>query len=110
MRVGIVYAKGIEAGRLEERSDGYHFLYNPNYLADSTTEPISLLMPKTEAAHYCPVLFPFFAGMLTEGEPAKVQCRILHLDEKDYFGRLLACAGEDTIGAVTVKPLMEGVQ
>lgn len=104
MRVGNVYAKGVFAGRLEERGDGYHFFYDAEYLANPATSPVSLTMPKTKAHYFSPALFPFFFGLLTEGENAKIQCRVLHLDEKDYFGRLLMCAGGDTIGAVTVKP------
>jgi serine/threonine-protein kinase HipA len=33
-----------------------------------------------------------------------IQCRLLRIDENDDFTRLLQTAGDDTIGAITVKP------
>ncbi len=104
MRSGIVYCKGRRAGRLEERAEGYAFMYDADYLADASASSVSLTLPKTQQVYLSRQLFPFFVGLLTEGEQAAFQCRTLHLDREDYFGRLLACAGEDTIGAVTVKP------
>ncbi len=107
MRCGKVFCKGRLAGVLEERAEGYTFRYDADYRNDATTSPVSLTLPKSQQEYTSPQLFSFFVGLLTEGENAKLQCRILHLDENDLFGRLLMCAGEDTIGAVTVKP-MEG--
>ena len=51
------------------------------------------------------LLFPFFFNMLSEGDNRKLQSRMLHIDEDDDFGILLATAQYDTIGAVTVKPV-----
>ena len=34
-----------------------------------------------------------------------MQSMLLHIDEKDDFGIMLATAQYDTIGAVTVKPI-----
>ena len=48
-------------------------------------------------------LFPFFFNMLSEGANRKIQSQLLHIDENDDFGILLATAQTDTIGAVTVK-------
>lgn len=50
-------------------------------------------------------LFPFFSNMLSEGRNRIVQSRMLHIDENDHFGILLATAQTDVAGAVTVKPL-----
>ena len=36
-----------------------------------------------------------------------MQCRLLKIDENDDFTRLIKTAGEDTIGAITVKELKE---
>lgn len=49
--------------------------------------------------------FPFFSNMLSEGRNRAVQSRLLHIDENDHFGILLATAQTDVAGAVTVKPL-----
>lgn len=50
-------------------------------------------------------LFTYFFNMLSEGANRQVQSTLLHIDEKDDFGIMLATAQYDTIGAVTVKPL-----
>jgi serine/threonine-protein kinase HipA len=50
-------------------------------------------------------LFPFFYGLLAEGENKDMQCRILKIDENDSFTRLLKTASEDTIGGVIVKEI-----
>ena len=50
-------------------------------------------------------LFPYFFNMLSEGANRQVQSTLLHIDEKDDFGIMLATAQYDTIGAVTIKPL-----
>ncbi len=104
MRTGLVYCKGQFAGRLEEHPGEYVFIYDADYLADESLSAVSLTLPKNKVRHTSPQLFSFFAGLLTEGENAREQCRLLRLDENDLFGRLLRCAGEDVIGAVTVKP------
>ena len=50
-------------------------------------------------------LFPYFFNMLSEGSNRQMQSMLLHIDEKDDFGIMLATAQYDTIGAVTVKPI-----
>lgn len=44
--------------------------------------------------------------MLSEGENRKIQAQLLHISPDDDFGILLVTAHTDTIGAVTVKPVM----
>ena len=43
--------------------------------------------------------------MLSEGANRQVQSTLLHIDENDDFGIMLATAQHDTIGAVTIKPV-----
>lgn len=103
-----VYNNEILAGYLEKRAlDDYHFTYAENYLADPTQPSISLTLPRTQAEHQSPVLFSFFTGLLTEGINKDIQCRLLKIDEEDDFTRLLKTAGDDTIGAITVKEITE---
>lgn len=104
MRVGSVYCKGLYAGRLEETPVGYRFTYDPDYRADPAHGPVALSLPMEKAVHEAPYLFPFFVGLLAEGDLARAQCHVLKLDERDAFGRLLATAGDDSVGAVTVRP------
>ena len=45
--------------------------------------------------------------MLSEWSNRIAQSRLLHIDEKDHFGILLATAYNDTTGAITVKPVAQ---
>ena len=47
----------------------------------------------------------YFFNMLSEGANRQMQSLLLHIDESDDFGIMLATAQHDTIGAVTVKPI-----
>lgn len=104
MRSGIVRMLGRDAGRIEESDGRYRFTYFETYLADSGAPPVSLTLPKQAPPHVSEFLFPFFAGLLAEGQLKTEQCRRLRLDEGDAFGRLLQTTRSDTIGAVTVHP------
>jgi serine/threonine-protein kinase HipA len=64
---------------------------------------ISLSLPKREAAFESSVLFPFFFGLLAEGDNKALQCRVLKIDESDHFTRLLKTCAAETIGGITVK-------
>lgn len=106
MRSAKVYMKGIEAGTLTENDNGsYSFEYEPEYFVNTLMPEVSLTLPKTETKFTSDYLFPFFFSLLSEGANKEVQCRLLKIDEKDYFGLLLATTSHDTIGAVTLKPI-----
>lgn len=100
-----VYNHDRLAGHLEELDDGsYRFSYDPEYLADGTTEPVSLTLPKRAKPYESEVLFPFFYGLASEGSTRRLQANLLRVDREDVFGLLLA-AGRDTIGSVTLEPI-----
>ncbi len=104
MRQARVYSNGIIAGVLTETDDGkYTFKYDDAYLMDNNLRAISLSLPKRNTAFESDELFPFFYNMLSEGANKALQCMTLKIDENDAFGLLLATAGNDTIGAVTVR-------
>ncbi|SEV90675.1 serine/threonine-protein kinase HipA [Chitinophaga sp. YR573] len=106
MQKGEVYSNGVLAGYLEKRApDDYYFIYDDNYLADTSLPAVSLTLPKSNNQYRSNVLFPFFAGLLSEGINKSIQCRLLRIDEDDDFTRLLRTACEDTIGAITVKEI-----
>lgn len=107
MRKCEVYIHGVKAGELTE-FDGheYEFVYDRTYLHDANNPPVSLTMPLREEPYHSESLFPFFFNMLSEGENRKMQAYLLHISPDDDFGILLATAHTDTIGAVTVKPVM----
>lgn len=105
MRRAEVYRNRMLAGILSENDNGYTFMYDPEYYNDNSKPGISLTLPKTQLTHTSKHLFPFFYNMLSEGTNRVVQSKQLKIDEKDFFGLLLATAQYDTIGAITVKQI-----
>jgi HipA-like protein len=107
MRAMEIYRNGTLAGTLtEENRKHYVFRYDDHYFNDSSKPAISLTLPKSQQAYSSSFLFPFFFNMLSEGVNRKLQCTQLRIDEDDNFGLLLATAQYDTIGAITVKPIV----
>ena len=107
MRTLEVYRNRILAGLLIEADRKlYIFRYEDNYFMDPVQPAISLTLPKTQKEFSSSCLFPFFFNMLSEGVNRKLQSTQLKIDEEDDFGFLAATAHSDTIGAITVKPLM----
>lgn len=97
-----VLNNGELAGYLSRTREGYVFTYENGYFGDASRPAISLTLPKKAKEYRSRSLFPFFFGLLAEGENKKAQCRVLKIDEEDHFTRLLKTAGTETIGAVTV--------
>ena len=105
MRQCEVYLHDIRAGLLTEEDNGeYVFAYDSPYVADKMP-PVSPTMPLREEPYRSPYLFAVFFNMLSEGENRQTQSQLLHIDSDDDFGILLATAQNDTIGAITVKPI-----
>lgn len=88
------------AGILEETDTGFKFTYAPDFL--KTGKPISLSLPLQAEPFESPILFPFFAGLNSEGWYRDIVCASRKIDSTDDFGILLV-TGENTIGAVTVR-------
>jgi HipA-like protein len=105
MRQANVYCRGVLAAVLSRDQAGYRFQYLPDYLErdDARHPAISLSLPRRDAPFLSPVLFPFFFGLLAEGDNKALQCRVLKIDENDHFTRLLRTCEVETIGGVTVK-------
>ncbi len=102
MRQCKVFVHDVEAGILQETDDRqYIFTYQKGYAG----APVCIAMPIREESYRSPHLFPYFFNMLSEGANRQTQSQLLHIDENDDFGILLATAQEDTIGAVTIKPM-----
>ena len=102
MRQCKVLVNDHEAGVLQETDDRqYRFTYQEDYHG----APVCLAMPVRAETYHSDYLFPYFFNMLSEGANRQIQSTLLHIDENDDFGILLATAQNDTIGAVTVKPI-----
>lgn len=107
MRKVEVYRNGVFAGTLkEEGRQRFVFTYDDIYFSNFNLPAVSLTLPKSQKEHYSESLFPFFFNMLSEGVNRELQSKLLRNDEDDHFGLLMATAQYDTIGAVTVKPIL----
>ena len=108
MRSAEVYYNGEKAGVLTEESrNKYRFRYDDAWFINDRKPPVSLTLPKNLQEYEDDRLFPFFFNMLSEGSNRMLQSRMLRIDEKDYFGLLMATAGVDTIGAITITPVLQ---
>ncbi len=102
MRQCKVFVQDKEAGILKETDDRkYIFTYHKDYRGI----PVCLAMPVRQEPYHSDFLFPYFFNMLSEGANRQVQSMLLHIDENDDFGIMMATAQVDTAGAVTVKPI-----
>ena len=86
---------------------GYTFVYTEEY-AVSDMPPVSLTLPKRKEVYESEFLFPFFTNLLPEGANRKVICREQRIDDKDFFGMLMATVDTDMIGSVNFKEVENG--
>ena len=100
LRKAQVFYKNELAGYITETTNGYFFQYDHDFLTKDI--PISMSLPPQEEPYHSKELFPFFKGLLSEGWYLNIVSATKKVDNKDSFGLLLASAGGDTIGAVTV--------
>jgi HipA-like protein len=108
MRIAEIYFKGDLAGFLiEENRQKYIFRYDELYFYDSNKLAISLTLPKTQKEYVSKEIFPIFSNMIAEGANLAIQCRYLKIDERDTMGLLGATAFSDTIGAITIKKVIQ---
>jgi serine/threonine-protein kinase HipA len=108
MRKANVYRNGMLVGVLTQFSaNNYEFRYDDNWFANSALPAVSLTLPKNKQVYKSEYLFPFFFNMLSEGVNRQLQSHLLKINEKDYFGLLLATAKTDTIGAITLSEIKE---
>ncbi len=108
MRKAIVLYKKEPAAELCQQDDGTFVLqYLDTWFKDERKPAISLTLPKKQQVFKSKFLFPFFFNMLPEGSNKQSVCFQNRIDENDAFGLLLTIAVNDTIGAVTVKRMMD---
>jgi HipA-like protein len=94
-------------GILTKTGKNYRFTYNEEYISDAKNRPVSITLPLRRDAYVSDTLFPVFINMLSEGANKRIQCRLLKIDEQDYFNLLLATARDESIGPITIKKIDE---
>lgn len=97
------------AGWLSQDEEGYHFVYDKQYLQSESPQAVSLTLPIQESSFNDKVLFPFFDGLIPEGWLLDIAEKNWKLNPRDRMGLLLACC-KDCIGAVSVIPVNEEAQ
>ncbi|MBL6956815.1 MAG: HipA N-terminal domain-containing protein [Chlorobium sp.] len=93
------------AGWLIQDEEGYHFIYDQEYLNSRDPKPVSLTLPLRESEYTSTTMFPFFDGLIPEGWLLDVAERNWKLDPRDRMGLLMNCC-KDCIGAVSVHPVI----
>jgi serine/threonine-protein kinase HipA len=106
MRKAEIQYNNQTAGWLVQDEDGYHFVYDQQYLEADKPEPISLTLPLQIETYHSKVLFPFFDGLIPEGWLLDIAEQNWKLNPRNRMGLLLACC-KDCIGAVSVHPAKE---
>ena len=97
-----IFVRDRLAGILSETDAGYVFAYDADYLADPSTQAVSLTLPKQSEAYISKTLFAFFDGLIPEGWLLGVVSRNWKINQKDRFGLLLS-ACRDCIGDVYIR-------
>ena len=105
MRQGQVFCNGIPAGIITEDEQGYTFVYDKAYLAQTDVQPISLTFPLREEPYNNSVMFSFFDGLIPEGWMLDIAERNWKVNRRDRMGLLLTCC-RDCIGNVSVEPII----
>lgn len=100
-RLGRVYYNEELAGTIEQTEGEYRFKYDPGYLNQPTSKPISLLLPLRQEPYVDKNMIPFFDGLIPEGWLLNIAEKNWKLDRKDRMSLLLALC-YDCIGAVKV--------
>lgn len=100
----LVFYNNEKAGILSKIKDGYEFEYDNNYANNPDSKPISRTMAISQKKFFSEKLFTFFENLLPEGFLLELTVSKLKIDKNNKF-ELLLHVGEDTVGAVTVKPL-----
>lgn len=102
-----VYLRDRKAAELRKTSEGFEFQYRGEYLVRSDVLPISKTLSLRKEKYFSKELFPFFDNMILEGWLLNVSEKTLHIDKTDRFA-LLVATGLDTIGAITVRGIIDG--
>jgi serine/threonine-protein kinase HipA len=81
----------------------FRFQYEPSWLSDRGSFPVSQSLPLQTGAFHEAASRPFFAGLLPEEKMRKRVAEVLRVDPQDEFALLTRMAGE-CAGAVSAYP------
>jgi len=98
-----VFYNNKKAGTLSRREDGFEFEYDNDYINNQDSKPISKTMPLEQKIFFSERLFAFFENLLPEGVLLEMTSAKLKIDKNNKF-ELLLHVGEDTVGAISIKP------
>jgi serine/threonine-protein kinase HipA len=104
MRKAKIFVRGIEAGTLTELIQSKEYVFE--YLNEYGGTEISRTMPTNIKIYKFDRFPPFFEGLLPEGIQLEGLLKIRKIDKNDLLSQLIA-VGEDLVGVVTVKEIME---
>lgn len=104
MRKAKIFVRGIEAGTLTELIQGKEYVFE--YLNEYDGTEISRTMPTNIKIYKFDKFPPFFDGLLPEGIQLEGLLKIRKIDKNDLLSQLIA-VGEDLVGVVTVKEIIE---
>lgn len=104
MRKAKVFVKGVEAGTLTELIKGKEYVFE--YMDGYKGLEVSRTIPTNEKVYKFDMFPPFFDGLLPEGIQLEGLLKLKKIDKYDYFSQLIA-VGNDMIGVVTVKEVVE---
>lgn len=104
MRLARILKNGVFCGTLREDEEGFHFRYNPQYLAMAGALPISPTMPLSDEEYTKEVMFPVFDGLIPEGWLLDIASESWKIDKRDRMLLLQSCC-KDCIGDLSVLPM-----
>jgi len=104
MRKAKIFVRGNEAGTLTELIQGKEYVFE--YLNEYDGTEISRTMPTNIKIYKFDKFPPFFDGLLPEGIQLEGLLKIRKIDNNDLLSQLIA-VGEDLVGVVTVKEIIE---
>lgn len=104
MRKAKVFVNGVEAGILCEVKQGAEYIFEYHEGYDGLG--VARTMPPSQKKHTYTRFPPFFEGLLPEGIQLEGLLKLTKIDRDDLFSQLIT-VGEDMVGAVTVKEIIE---
>ncbi len=104
MRKANVYVREIVAGILIEVIPGREYIFE--YLEAYEGQEVSRTMLRNQRKYNFDSFPPFFEGLLPEGNQLDGLLSTGRIDKNDYFSQLMA-VGEDLVGVVTLKEILE---